>query len=113
MGIKSIVAKCKFKIYNFNYNFNLLMGFIFMLENISALLRCIQDIAYTCLACRMMDQMPNNNIGSACRGYTECIGNAFKNCFNAIGEKCISCYSTNQEAPAVDLAGVHHAEGEA
>lgn len=79
-----------------------------MLGNIMALMRCIQEVAYTCLACRYMDQMPNHNIGSACRGYAECIGNAFKNCFNAISEKCIGCCHHNEEVPGIELAGAHN-----
>jgi hypothetical protein len=53
----------------------------------------------------------DNNIRAECRAcctsYLDCIGSAFKNCFNAISEKCADCFHHNDNAALaqVELAG--------
>lgn len=77
------------------------------MQNIMSFLSCIREITIICATCRFMDQLPNHNIGAACRGYLDCIGNAFKSCFNAMSEKCADCFHHNDSAvpPHVELAG--------
>lgn len=87
-----------------------------MFAIITNAVRCLESAVSVLFMCRIMDQLPNHNIGSACRGYIECIGNGLKNCFAFISEKCVSCCHTEEAPPHVELGGSNandHPEGQA